>query len=80
MAAVDVLEADIERAERSAKYDAELRSAGRPPRSQPGFIALRILTSRQRANIGHWKSTSVLVMFLRSTVRSFAPLALSRGI
>jgi len=39
MADVDLLEADIERAERSAKYDAEQRSAGRPPRSQPGFTA-----------------------------------------
>jgi HK97 family phage major capsid protein len=39
MADVDLLEADIERAERSAKFDAEQRSAGRPPRSQPGFTA-----------------------------------------
>ena len=39
MVSVDLLEADIERAERSAKYDAEQRSAGRPPRSQPGFTA-----------------------------------------
>lgn len=39
MTSVDLLEADIERAERSAKYDAEQRSAGRPPRSQPGVTA-----------------------------------------
>ena len=39
MADVDLLEADIERAERSAKFDAETRAAGRPPRSQPGFTA-----------------------------------------
>jgi len=37
---VDVLEQDIERAERSAKFDAEQRSAGKPPRSQPGFNAV----------------------------------------
>ena len=39
MADVDLLEADIERAERSGKFDAEMRSAGRPPRSQPGVTA-----------------------------------------
>ena len=39
IATADLLEADIERAERSAKFDAEQRSAGRPPRSQPGFTA-----------------------------------------
>jgi HK97 family phage major capsid protein len=36
MADVDVLNADIDRAERSEKFAAEQRNATRPPRSQPG--------------------------------------------
>ena len=36
MADVDVLEKDIERAERVAKFEEETRSAGKPPRGAPG--------------------------------------------
>ena len=36
---VDLIESDITRLERTAKFDSEQRAAGRPPRSQPGADA-----------------------------------------
>jgi HK97 family phage major capsid protein len=76
MADVDLLEKDIERAERSAKYDAEMRSAGRPPRSQPGFTATD--TNEQAA--GEHRALEQYIRFgnvSEENLRSFAPLVLS---
>lgn len=69
MADVDILEADIERVERTTKFEAEQRSLGRPPRAVPGVIAADV--NEQSANQRRALEEYVRFGNVSSEVRSY---------